>query len=208
VTLLPSEAVAAVDRGHATQALLIRTYLDRPRRPPASRRSSEPVRILEPTDRLPTVVPYVATERLQAWPVPGSSATTTLPHLDSSLLRQSLPAPAAVPVPATVRTATALIETRAAEPIGLAEIAAAAQLSPRALQVAFRKHLGTTPLGYLRGVRMDRAHADLEAARSGDGETVSAVANRWGFSQLSRFARDYKQRYGESPRQTLGRSTP
>ena len=82
----------------------------------------------------------------------------------------------------------------------------AAQLSPRALQAAFRKHLRTTPLGYLQAVRMARVHADLVAARPGDGQTVSALANRWGFSQLSRFARDYKQRYGVSPRQTLGRS--
>jgi len=99
----------------------------------------------------------------------------------------------------------AFIDARAAEPIGLAEIAAAAQLSPRALQAAFRRHLGTTPLGRLRAVRMARAHADLQSARPGDGETVSAVASRWGFSQLSRFARDYKQCYGVLPRQTLNR---
>ena len=34
-------------------------------------------------------------------------------------------------------------------------------------------------------------------------ETVSEIANRWGFSQLSRFAHDYKKRYGQSPRETL-----
>lgn len=112
-----------------------------------------------------------------------------------------------VPLPAAVRSAMAFIAARAADPIGLTEIADAARLSPRALQVAFRRHLGTTPLAHLRAVRMARVHADLQSARPGDGQTVSAVANRWGISQLSRFAHDYKQRYGVSPRDTLDRSS-
>ena len=52
------------------------------------------------------------------------------------------------------------IDARAADPIGLTEIATAAQLSPRALQATFRRHLGTTPLGHLRSVRLARVHAD------------------------------------------------
>ena len=111
--------------------------------------------------------------------------------------------PAASRMPAALRSAMAFIDACAADPIGLTEIAAAAQLSPRALQAAFRRHLDTTPLGHLRSVRIARAHADLLDARRGDGETVSEIANRWGFSQLSRFAHDYKTRYGQSPRETL-----
>ena len=107
--------------------------------------------------------------------------------------------------PGTLRLATAFIERYAAEPIGLAEIAAAARLSPRALQAAFRHHLDTTPLAHLRSVRMDGAHAALESARPGDGQTVSSIASAWGIPQLSRFARDYKGRYGRSPSETLGR---
>ena len=164
MTLLPTEKVSDLDDRQAVQALLIRTYLDRVRRSPASRGGSQSMPLL------------------------------------------ALGPPATSPTPDTVRSAMAFIDTRAAEPIGLIEIAAAAQLSPRALQAAFRRHLGTTPLGHLREVRMSRVHADLQSARPGDRQTVSAVANRWGFSQLSRFARDYKRRYGVSPRQTLGRS--
>ena len=110
--------------------------------------------------------------------------------------------PAAYPTPCGRRWPSS--DAHAAEPIGLTEIAAAVQLSPRALQAAFRRHLGATPLGQLRAVRMARVHADLQSAQLGDGETVSAVANRWGFSQLSRFARDYKQRYGVTPHENLG----
>ena len=42
----------------------------------------------------------------------------------------------------------------------------------------------------------------------GDGRTVSEIASRWGFSQLSRFASDYKKQYGQSPRETLSRVQP
>jgi AraC-like DNA-binding protein len=209
VTLLPSEALPAADCGPATQALLVRTYLERVRRPPATRRDPHPVHVLEPAAPpagSATADPRLEGERLESWP-PNPPATVSQLAADSSLLRRSLHGPPTTGrVPAGIRSAITFIETRAAESIGLAEIAAAAPLSPRALQAAFRKHLRTTPLGYLQAVRMARVHADLLAARSGDGQTVSALANRWGFSQLSRFARDYKQRYGVSPRQTLGRS--
>ena len=79
--------------------------------------------------------------------------------------------PTTSPLPDTVRSALAFLDTRAAEPIGLTEIAAAAQLSPRALQAAFQRHLGTTPLGHLRAVRMSRVYADLQAVRTGYGYT-------------------------------------
>lgn len=108
-------------------------------------------------------------------------------------------------LPTTVVRALAFIEEEAGNPIGLTEIAEAAQISPRALQAAFRRHLQTTPLGHLRLVRMGRAHADLRSAVPGDQQTVSFIANAWGFSQLGRFARDYKRRYGVSPRETLRR---
>lgn len=107
--------------------------------------------------------------------------------------------------PGTLRLATEFIERYAAEPIGLTEIAAAARLSPRALQAAFRRHLDSTPLARLRSVRIERAHAALESAHPGDGQTVSSIASACGFPQLSRFARDYKRRYGRSPSETLGR---
>ncbi len=48
--------------------------------------------------------------------------------------------------------------------IGLSDIAAAVGVTPRSVQYTFRRHLGTTPLEYLRRVRLDRAHRDLQAA--------------------------------------------
>ncbi|MDG4864144.1 AraC family transcriptional regulator, partial [Streptomyces sp. T-3] len=56
-----------------------------------------------------------------------------------------------------VRRAMALAQERADQPLTLADLALAARVSPRALQEAFRRHLDTTPLGYLRDVRLERA---------------------------------------------------
>ncbi|MFW3385587.1 UNVERIFIED_CONTAM: helix-turn-helix domain-containing protein [Kocuria sp. CPCC 205274] len=105
--------------------------------------------------------------------------------------------------PTALRRAIAYIETHLAEPIGLPEIAAAARLSPRGLQSAFRRHLDTTPMGYLRTARLDAAHTDLLAAAGG--ESVGAIAARWGFAHPGRFAAAYRDQYGEAPADTLRR---
>lgn len=102
-----------------------------------------------------------------------------------------------------VRRAMALAHERADQPLTLAHLAAAARVSPRALQEAFRRHLGTTPLGYLRDVRLERAHQDLQAAAHEGSATVSDVAYRWGFANLGRFAATYRNRYGHPPSTTL-----
>jgi AraC-like DNA-binding protein len=104
--------------------------------------------------------------------------------------------------PATLRRAIAFIDEHAHEDIAGAQIAAAAGVTIRAVQLAFRRHLDTTPLGYLRRVRLDYAHRQLAAADP-QHESVTAVAYRWGFASSSRFAAYYRQAYGVLPSHTL-----
>jgi AraC-like DNA-binding protein len=94
-------------------------------------------------------------------------------------------------------------DTRALTAITVADIAAAAHVTTRAIQLAFQRHLGTTPMEYLRRVRLDYAHRDLTRATPGGGLTVTAVAYRWGFGSSSRFAAAYRQTYGVTPSRTL-----
>lgn len=108
-------------------------------------------------------------------------------------------------MPDTARRAIAFIESNPDRDIGLADIARAAHVTPRALQLAFRRHLDMTPMGYLRRVRLDQAHLELLDAIPGDGLTVTEVAMRWGFANPSRFAQHYAARYGEPPSHTLRR---
>jgi transcriptional regulator GlxA family with amidase domain len=103
----------------------------------------------------------------------------------------------------TALRATAYIDDHAHTDIGLADIADAAQVTPRALQYAFRRHLGTTPMTHLRRVRLAHAHAALKAADPLAGATVTRIAAQWGFLHTSRFSAAYRAEYGHSPRDTL-----
>jgi AraC-like DNA-binding protein len=103
----------------------------------------------------------------------------------------------------TLRRAIAFIEQRPDADIGVADIAAAANVSIRAVQFAFRRQLDTTPMAYLRAVRLDHAHRDLLATDPDHGDTVTGIASRWGFYSSSRFATQYRRAYGVSPRDTL-----
>lgn len=105
--------------------------------------------------------------------------------------------------PQTLRRAIAFIESNPDLDLSVVDVARAAFVSPRALQLAFRRHLDTTPMRYLRRVRLELARADLAAAAPGDGTTVTAVSARWGYARPSRFAADYRAAYGEHPHRTL-----
>ena len=113
-----------------------------------------------------------------------------------------LPGPGRVP-PAAVRRAAAFIDAHAGQPITLADIAAAAGVTGRALQYAFRRHYDTTPTGYLRQVRLEHARRDLLAAAPADGTAVAAVARTWGWASPAGFTTAYRRRYGQPPGQTL-----
>lgn len=132
-----------------------------------------------------------------------SLATAMLQAFPSTFLdRCSAPGPEQ-PAPAGIRRAIAFMEAHLAADIGLAQIAEAARMSPRGLQAAFRREKDTTPLNYLRAVRLEAAHADLVAADPTTGVRVPEVAARWGLAHPGRFAAAYRTRYGQAPSTTL-----
>jgi AraC-like DNA-binding protein len=107
--------------------------------------------------------------------------------------------------PPAIRAAVEIIEEEAHLPLTLSSIANRSHISVRALQQGFQRHLGTSPMTYLRDVRLRRAH---QALLESDPETatVASVAYRWGFSNLGRFAAAHAARYREPPAKTLRRS--
>jgi AraC-like DNA-binding protein len=105
--------------------------------------------------------------------------------------------------PDTLRRAITFLEANPDLDITVSDIAHAAHVSVRAIQVAFRRHLDTTPMTYLRRVRLDAARAELLAAIPGQGVTVTAVAYRWGWGRPSRFAADFRAAYGQHPHALL-----
>ncbi|WP_412751061.1 helix-turn-helix transcriptional regulator [Krasilnikovia sp. M28-CT-15] len=106
--------------------------------------------------------------------------------------------------PAALSRAIAYIDANADLDLGLVDIARAARVTVHAVRLAFRRNLDTTPLAYLRRVRLDRAHQQLCGLMTGDGVTVAAIAARWGYADPGRFSADYHRAYGRPPRLDAG----
>ena len=84
------------------------------------------------------------------------------------------------------------------------ELARAAGVTLRTLERAVHGVHATTPLEFLRALRLTEARHTLST--SGSATTVTEVATRFGFRELGRFAGEYRDRFGESPSETLRRS--
>ena len=107
--------------------------------------------------------------------------------------------------PQSIRPAVDIIETEPHLPHSVASLARRCGIGSRALQQGFARHLGVSPMTYLRQVRLRRAHQDLLNADPSV-ETVASIAKRWGFTNPGRFAAAHAARYGETPAVTIGRS--
>lgn len=106
-------------------------------------------------------------------------------------------------VPASVaRRAVDYIHTHLGEVLPVTRIAEEVGTSTRVLQEAFRRELDTTPVAFVRELRLTRAHEMLRRAEPG-ATTVTEVAMRLGITHLGRFSVDYRRRYGESPSAAL-----
>jgi AraC-like DNA-binding protein len=109
--------------------------------------------------------------------------------------------------PAAARRAVAHIDEHAAEPISLSDVAEATGVGARELHATFTEDHGMTPMEYLRTVRLEGAHRDLQARSPGGGDTVAtvaAIAYRWGFANPRLFAALYRATHGRAPGVTLG----
>lgn len=85
-----------------------------------------------------------------------------------------------------------------------AALCAAAAVSPRTLEYAFREELGLSPAAFVRRLRLHALRRALLASRLGE-STVTELAYHLGFTQLGRLAGTYRGLFGESPSTTLAR---
>lgn len=77
-------------------------------------------------------------------------------------------------------------------------------VSLRSLRNGFQDVFGVSPKRWLKRARLSAARSDLRSADP-DGESVSTIASRHGFTQFSHFATDYRKQFGEQPSETLRR---
>jgi len=91
-------------------------------------------------------------------------------------------------MPHYVKRARDYIHAHAAQPIGLQKLVEYSGCSYRTLQSAFGETFGMSPMVYVRMVRLNGAHNDLLVAE--DGDTVAAIARKWGICAYGPFCRD------------------
>lgn len=105
--------------------------------------------------------------------------------------------PARAVAPTAVRRAEEFMRGKADEPLTAEDIANAAGCSSRALQAAFRRSRGTSPMAALRRIRLELAH---EAIMRSDGSiSIAEIAARYGFTNSGRFATQYQRAFGAFP---------
>lgn len=75
------------------------------------------------------------------------------------------------------------------------------QVSRRTLQNSFRSVAETTPLNYLRSVRLNGVRRLLMSTRACE-LSIGDAAAQWGFYHLSHFAAEYQELFAELPSHT------
>lgn len=104
--------------------------------------------------------------------------------------------------PYYVKRAEEFLRSNVRNPIDIEELVRVTKVSSRSIYYGFRRWRGTTPMNYLRNLRLSLAHEELKKARD-EGNNVTRIALGVGYDHLSRFSADYKQRYGQSPSTTM-----
>jgi AraC-like DNA-binding protein len=105
------------------------------------------------------------------------------------------------PLPHFVKRTEEFMRAHADQPLSIEQLAEHAGVSVRTLFAGFRDFCDTTPMAYLRNLRLEQVH--LELSRQQQEDSVTDIAFKWGFAHLGRFAQEYKRRYGEAPSTTL-----
>lgn len=121
-------------------------------------------------------------------PAPADRSTARSSHIASRDRRQLL-------------EARRHIDQHLAEPLRIAEVAAACGLSESTLKTGFRQHFGSSVYDYLLQKRCELATALLKQTEL----SVLEVATQCGFSSTSLLARHFKARFGLTPLQVRNR---
>jgi len=107
----------------------------------------------------------------------------------------------AAAAPGNVKRAEAFMRANAGTPLTIAQIAEAAGCSVRALQIAFQRFRGTTPMRVLQQARLEQARTEM--LRADRTESLARIAAEHGFSSPTRFAQSFRGKYGVYPSEML-----
>lgn len=106
--------------------------------------------------------------------------------------------------PRHVKVAVDFLHANLHRSLTVLQIAEVTGVSVRALQAGFQRHYNTSPLRYLRNIRLEAAHEELSSPENHLG--IGEVALKWGFTHFGRFSAEYKAAYGQYPSETIKRT--
>lgn len=140
-----------------------------------------------------------------------------LPHLETlvledfvPLLIDAIPMTSPAPQPSCchraqlVKQAEDYLMTRLDQPLTLKDLCKALNTSRSPLFYGFQDIFGLGPMAYLKVQRLQAVRRRLKAADP-ETDSVTSIAEQFGFWSAGHFARDYKQMFGELPSETFKR---
>jgi len=98
------------------------------------------------------------------------------------------------------------IEEHYSDAVHIEDLCRVTGVGVRTLQRCFREDLDITVSNYLKAVRLDSARRELLAAHHSN-TSVTRIAMQNGCPHLGRFSVEFRERFGQSPRQTLAMET-
>lgn len=120
----------------------------------------------------------------------------SVPHNYSARLHR----PVSPAMPRNLKRAIEYMVANISQPMSVADIAREAGTSVRALQAAFQQFKDTTPLSYLRQMRLEGVRRTLSDAANT--LSIAQVARTWGFTHMGRFSAIYHDAFGQTPSET------
>lgn len=104
--------------------------------------------------------------------------------------------------PRYVKRVEEYIEAHADEALTPGLLAKLAGVSVRTLYAGFHDFRHTSPMEFVKQVRLKRVRSNLEEVGS---VSVTDAALSWGFTHMGRFSREYQKAFGEKPSETRRR---
>jgi len=89
------------------------------------------------------------------------------------------------------------IDAHLGGPLSLSTLERQSGYSRRSLQLAFQQRYGCGPVQWIRRRRLERARQAL--LTPGPDDSVSSIAQRFGYRNLPAFSREFHHRYGQAP---------
>ncbi len=110
-------------------------------------------------------------------------------------------------LPAKYRRAYRYLTAQLRDPsLSVRHVAEHIGVTERALQAAFKAHLGMSPSEVIRIRRMERIHEELTDTHHSTSANILETAAKWGVRNRSTLLNSYRKRFDEAPSETVERA--